>query len=162
MPRALTVKPALVPLARRAGFSVLEVIAVLVLLGVLAAIAGTIALRPSTAIVTEADLVAAHLRYTQARALADVAPWRLALVSTSSYQLGRVGDAVARIPSTNTTTRSLTGGVTFAGATEVRFDAWGRPTDSGGTPLGSDLVLTFSDGPTNRTVTVTAGTGLIR
>lgn len=149
-------------LATHAGFSLVEVIAVIAVLGILAAVVVSVAIRPATGLVGEADQLAAHLRYVQSRALADVQPWRLEFVGSTAYRLGRVGDAWIRIPATDSTQRSLTAGVTVSGASEVRFDPWGRPTDSGGSPLGSDLVLTLTEGAQSRTVVVTAATGLIR
>jgi len=140
----------------------IEIIAVLAVLGIVAAVVVTAITRPPMALASEADTLAAHLRYAHARALADVQPWRVRFLSATSYELGPVGAAAVRLPATDVTSRSFSGGVSVSGATEVRFDEWGRPVDTGNSPLGADRVLTLSDSSGNRTVTVTAGTGLIR
>lgn len=143
------------------AFTLIEAIAVLVLLGLLAAAAISSAPRSSAGVVTESDQLAAHLRYAQTRALADVEPWRLEFLNSSTYQIGPVNGSPVRIPGAPGETRNLGSGVTVSGPGEIRFDMWGRPVDGDGN-LSSTINLTLADGSQTATISVTSGTGLIR
>lgn len=139
--------------AQRRGFSLIEVIAVLVLLTVLAAVAAGTLSRSAAPVTAAADQLASHLRYVQARALADVGSWELTVTSAISYEVPRVGGSAPV---------DLVGGVELSGGVaEIRFDQWGRPVDGAGTPLAGETLLTVSDGTHVRTVRILAGTGYI-
>jgi len=151
---------------RRSGFTIIEIVAVLLLLGVLAAGAVSVLPRSDAGLITEADRLGTHLRYAQIRALADTYQWRLAFIDAQTYQLGPVvvpgaGFAPAIVPGTGATQRTLTAGVTTSPATVIRFDSWGRPLSDAGIPLGANQTITLTEGGRNATITIRAGTGLI-
>ena len=154
------------PQDRRSGFTLIEIAAVLIVLGVLAAGALSVLPRNEAALVTEADRLAFHLRYTQIRAQADTHQWRLAFIDNQTYQLGPVvipgaGFTPAVVPGTGGTQRTLTDGVTAPAQTVIRFDSWGRPLSDAGVPLGADQIITLTQGGRNAAVTIHAETGLI-
>src|SRR5690606_25506450 len=147
----------------RSGFTLIEILAVFALLGILAAVALSSQNRSSAPVAAEAAQLAAHLRYTQTRALADIVPWRLEFPNSTSYRISRVGDSPVRLPGTPQTTRVFPSGITLVAApAEVRFDSWGRPVTSANTPIASDFSLTLTDGENQFAIPISAGTGLIR
>src|SRR5690625_5014447 len=140
------------------GFALIETLAVLVLLGVLTATVLISHSRSPAGVVTEAAQVAAHLRYTQMRALADIESWSLTITGGNSYQIAREGEAPIRIPGSTGNLRSLSDNIRITPASiEIRFDQWGRPISH-----ESGLTLTFTDGSNRASVTIAAETGFIR
>lgn len=145
------------------GFTLVEILAVLVVLAVLSAAVLVSQSRSSAEVVAEAEQLAAHLRYTQMRALADVTPWSLKVTGGNSYQIGRVGGPWVRVPGSSGNLRTFPGNVSLANPSpELRFDSWGRPVSTSNVPLATNLPLTLSDGTNQVSVTISAGTGLIR
>lgn len=154
------------PHRRRSGFTLIEIAAVLILLGVLAAGALSVLPRSDAALATEADRLAFHLRYTQIRAQADTYQWRLAFIDSQTYQVGPVvipgaGFTPAIVPGTGGTQRTLRDGVTVPAQPVIHFDSWGRPLSDAGVPLGADQTITLTQGDRNVAVTIHAETGLI-
>jgi MSHA pilin protein MshC len=151
---------------RRSGFTIIEIVAVLILLGVLAVGAVSVLPQSNAALATEADQLASHLRYAQIRAQADTYQWRLVFTNAQTYQLGPVvvpgaGFTPAIIPGAGATQRTLTPGVTTTAGTVIRFDSWGRPMNDAGALLGADQTITLTQGGQTATVTIRSGTGLI-
>ena len=66
-----------------AGFSLLEVVAVLLLIGILAVAAAVKYGKSGTRALTEADGLRSVLRYAQSRAMADVYTWGVSFTATS-------------------------------------------------------------------------------
>lgn len=154
------------PVPRRRGFTLIEVMAVLILLGLLAL--GVMSILPSSnaALTTEADRLRSQLRYVQLRAQADVYQWRVVFTDATTYQIGPVvipgsGYSPRVVPGTGETHGTLTGGVTTTAGTVVRFDSWGRPMNDSGNALLTHQVITLRDGERSESITIMAGTGLI-
>ncbi len=152
---------------RQRGFTLIEIAAVLILLGVLAAGALSVLPRNDAALATEVDRLSSHLRYTQIRAQADTHQWRLAFIDTQTYQLGPVvipgaGFTPTVVPGTGALQRTLTDGVTVPAQTVIRFDSWGRPLTDAGIPLAANQTITLSQGGGNVAIIINADTGLIR
>ena len=150
----------------RSGFTLIEVVAVVLLLGILATGVLSVLPRSDAALATEADRLRSHLRYAQIRAQADTHQWRLAFLDAQTYELGPVvipgaGFTPSIVPGTGATQRTMTDGVTTDPGTVIRFDSWGRPLNDAGTPLGADRTITLTEGGRNATVTIHAETGLI-
>jgi len=148
------------------GFTLIEVVATLALLGIIAV--GVVSRLPSSNLnlVTEADRMGSHLRYAQIRAQADTYQWRLVFADTTTYQIGPVvlpgeGFTPGIVPGTGALQGTLSGGVTAAAGTVIHFDSWGRPSSDAGVPLESDQTITLTDGTRSQGITLLAGTGLI-
>ena len=148
------------------GFTLVEIIAVLVLLGILAFGILSFASDTRTGLSAETNRVKSHLRYAQIRAQADIYEWRLVFTDTQTYQIGPVvspggGFTPQIIPGTNETQRTLENGVTVSANTTIRFDSWGRPLTDGGMPIGASQTMVLSDGVRAQDILITAQTGLI-
>lgn len=151
---------------RRGGFTLIEIIAVLLLLGILAVIAGNALPNSNASVVTQANRLSAHLRYAQIRAQADTYQWRLVFTDASTYQIGQVvvpgaGFTPSVVPGTATTQGILTDGVTAPAGTAIRFDSWGRPLSDAGALLATDQTITLTQGALSESITIRAVTGFI-
>jgi len=137
---------------RPGGFTMIEVVAVLIMLGIIAAVAVARFADNNAETVAEAEIFKSHLRYAQLRAMGDIYPWTIT-VGGASYALSTTNPSIIApvLPGESGTTHSYDGGVTSTGGT-FTFDWRGQPTTGGG---GS---ITFAGTP-GVTVTILAGTG---
>lgn len=114
----------------RRGFSLVQVIAVLLVLSVIAVVVAMRQDITSIDVYREAEIVRAHLRYVQAVAMGhNTATWGVSFAS-GSYTLLKDGSAAAlQFPNETGSTRVLSSGLSFtSGAgTVVTFDEWGTP-----------------------------------
>lgn len=138
------------------GFTLIEVIAVLIVLGIVTAVAVS-RMSIQGDLVSQADIVKTHLRFAQIKALyddtADAAPWGIAFTG-GSYTLYKNNLAAAiPLPSEDSNVHTFPSGVTITGIT-VNFDRWGSP----GT---ANIPITLSQGGATTTIMVTANTGYI-
>jgi len=131
----------------RSGFTLLEVVAVLVLLGVLAAVTVVRVGNTGTRVPGTAAVLVQNLAFARSRAMSTTNTWVLSY--GASISLTRDGVAVA-LP--DPSTAMVPAGVTISGGS-VTFDAFGAPD--------AQKVITIADGSATRTVTVWAETGLI-
>ncbi|MCC5833532.1 MAG: prepilin-type N-terminal cleavage/methylation domain-containing protein [Opitutales bacterium] len=139
------------------GFTLIEAVAVLALLGILSAIGFASFNRSNNDLSTEADIFASHLRYTQARALADIRPWRLVIFNNGrEYRIENPENTAIRIPGSKENARTFKGGIQASELT-VEFDQWGRP--SGAT---QSVVVTLQQGSKSQNLVITQETGWIR
>ncbi len=154
------------PAQYRGGFTLVEAVATLVLLGILGG--GVVSVLPGSnvTLTAEADRLSSHLRYAQIRAQADSYQWRVVFTNTTSYQIGPVipgaGFTPGIIPGAGAMEGNLAEGVTTPAGTVIRFDSWGRPWSDAGTLLGADQTIILTDGARNQSITILAGTGLIQ
>jgi MSHA pilin protein MshC len=134
------------------GFTLIEIIAVLVIIGIMSAVAVTIlSSLDKYKLISEVEILKSHLRYAQSRAMSDTVSWGIDF-SSNSYTLKK-GVGTSSLPNEDSHTHNLQkNGVTASGASNVTFDIWGS---SGGT------TVILSAGGDSRTITVTAGTGFI-
>lgn len=139
--------------------TLVEVVAILAVLAILGAVA-TRALRPTGVTLTaQRGLLASHLRYVQAMAMAAGAAhdWGVQ-IQTDRYGL-RLDGALpsgVNLPGAGSAVRLFPAGVSASsGSTLVVFDAWGSPG-------ASDVTITLTDGSSSQTVVVTAVTGFVR
>lgn len=134
------------------GFTLIETVVVLVLLGVFSAVAAVLYDNGNADAVAEAEIFKSHLRYAQLRAMGDIYPWTVT-VGSGSYTLSTTNPSIATpvLPGESGATHSYDGGVTATTGT-FTFNWRGQPTTGGGTGI------TF-DGNPDVTVTVLAGTG---
>ncbi len=137
----------------------IEIIAVLVIIGVLAAIAISRAISTSEySLVSEAEILKNNLRFAQIKAMGDVSPdtWGIS-VSSASYRLVCTGancpQMVTNLPGDSSSTHSFSGGISASSAA-INFDTWGSPA-------GKTLTVILTDGSQKAAISVTANTGYI-
>ena len=143
----------------RPGFTLLETISVLVILGVLAAVA-VAAMTSNDTVKSAAEIqtLKGHLRFAQYKSMSDTVPWGLD-IQAGSYTLLRDGaDASIYLPGEDSNTHTFPESLTLSGDLGIySFDLRGIPY-RGGTKLASDASLSLPDAPA---VTITRETGFI-
>ena len=149
------------------GFTWVELIVVMVIMGIISAVVGTNMMRSDTELIAQTEVVKTHLRYAQARSMNSDSVWYIQF-SGNSYALYKHPDVATpiRLPGGDSSTITLPGGLSINhGAWEfVSFDGWGKPcTDNAGSALqAADRILTVSDGSGSREITITKNTGFIQ
>jgi prepilin-type N-terminal cleavage/methylation domain-containing protein len=139
------------------GFTLVETVAVLVLLGIISLMAVSRYPNRHTDLIGETAILKSHLRYVQLMALAnDEATYGMDF-SADEYVLFKDGaPATTSLPNEASSTHSFPAGVTLtAGTGTMGFDQWGSPG-------GSDYVVTLSQSGETRSITVVRDTGCIR
>lgn len=137
------------------GFTVIEVVVVLVVIGILAVVAlpRLFSLTPNE-IDSEVEILKANLHYAQSRAMCDNVPWGIAF-NGNSYTLQKNSiTATSNLPNENSASHILEGNISAGGAT-IKYDRWGSPGSVSRT-------ITLSGGDTSKTITVVNTTGFIQ
>lgn len=136
----------------KGGFTLLEVVAVLVLLGILAAVAVARFADSNADAVAEAEIFKSHLRYAQIRAMGDINSWTLT-VDSDGYTLSTANASIGTptLPGESSARHELSEGVSATAGT-FTFNWRGQPT------TGGDTSVTFT-GDSGITVTVFSETG---
>ena len=140
----------------KAGFSLIEAVAVLVVLAVLALFIAVGSRGSQAALAADAEILRSHLRFTQALAMANnTCTWGIS-ITEQGYTLQQDGDpSPINLPGENTPSRSLSPNVRIVQGTGIHeFCPWGCP--------GTAMNITLSDGQRNEHVTVTSFTGLVQ
>ncbi|MCG6533750.1 MAG: hypothetical protein L7F78_03475, partial [Syntrophales bacterium LBB04] len=122
-----------------------EIIAVMVIIGIMAAMAAGRFISTGQDLTSETGIVRSHLRFAQLKALNDdTATWGIAF-SNDHYTLKNgSADATISLPSENSSTHSFSAGVTSSNTT-VNFDSWGSPgTNNITITLSQNLVCSCS------------------
>ncbi len=135
---------------RRHGFTLLEIITVMIILAVLSAVVASRLTDQTLDIAAELEAVKSHLRYAQSRAMADSTDWYVQFASDSYTVYNGDGNAIVP-PGAQSQAVPLAYHTATAG-TVVLFDSLGRPfTDAAGTTAQSGV----------RTVLSSAGAGAL-
>ena len=135
------------------GFTLIEIIAVLIVVGILTSVAAAIfSSMNDEKLATEVEILKSHLRYAQSRAMMDTASWGIAF-SENSYTLQRNGiTSTSNLPNDDSSTHNLQEGVVASGSS-VAFDNFGSP-------VGEGIIITLSAGSdSEQTITITKNTG---
>lgn len=146
------------------GFTLIEVIAVLIIIGILGAVA--VSRSTSTTVyspASEAEILKGHLRYTQYRALSDSVSWGMSF-SAGGYSLLKNKVATgSTLPNENSSSHTLAAGVTITtgAGSAIHFNEWGNPTDAADALLVADKLIVLSDGTATQTLRVTQNTGFM-
>jgi len=147
------------------GFTMLEVIAVLIILGIITAFVVSRGTNIKAELSSETEIIKAHLRYAHCLALAnDIYSWKITLSSGSPdyYTLSKINKSDGtetspiNLPNEDSPTHTVPSGISItSGLVPVIFDEWGSP----GT---TTLNIILSDGAGNsETITITKNTGFI-
>jgi prepilin-type N-terminal cleavage/methylation domain-containing protein len=169
--------------SNRSGFTLIEVIAVLVIIGIITALAVTSFSSNPNNLIAAKDTLTSHLRLAQARAMSTSADnvtkfsvWGVRFISTTQYHLFYCADTSACDPTIAANQTAFLGagstiidlapkGVQVTnGALILAFDRFGTPfTDAAlTTSLATQLTLTLQDNKGNtRTINITPQTGMI-
>ncbi len=151
------------------GFTLIEVIMVIVILGILAVM--PLINMPSGSLTADgqAQQLASDLRYTQSLAMTKAQRYRLVITSgTRSYQILNTAGTAVRFASGNTTV-TLSSGISFGTLTNlpnnlIAFDGEGVPystTGSPGTPLSANAAIPLQSSGSTKTVIVVPLTGQV-
>ncbi len=147
------------------GFTVIELLTVIALLGILAGIAIVSMGNPQGfQSMAEAEALKANLRFTQSKAMSDLPGnvWSLNITS-NGYQILRNGVAPTppvNLPGVNSGTYTLPTGISITSGTGLlRFNFRGQPVDALLAPLAANHSLTVCGAP--GAITVTRETGFI-
>lgn len=138
----------------KAGFTMIEAISGMVVMGIIAAVALGHNFDTQADVYAEASVVRSHLRYARHLALSDnISTWGISF-DGNSYTLQEDGSASSlALPGSGSSTYSVASGVTVPSGLTVTFDDLGSP--------GSSSVSIDIDGG-EVTITVTANTGFIQ
>ena len=140
------------------GFTIIEIISVLIIIGILSAVA--VSRMPSTDVydvVMESEILKTHLRYSQIRAMTDNQSWGIRISNGNAYTLQKSGSvAPVNLPNENSATHVFANKISaIPGTVTITFDDLGSPGDS-------DIVITLRhQGANPRTLTITRKTGFI-
>lgn len=147
------------------GFTMLEVIAVLIILGIITAFVVSRGVNNRAELSSENEIIKAHLRYAHCLALAnDIFSWRITFSSGSPdyYTLSKIDKSngtettPVNLPNEDSPTHNLPSGISItSGLGAVTFDEWGSP----GT-ITLSIILSDQAGNSD-TITVTKNTGFI-
>ncbi|MDP2644188.1 MAG: type II secretion system protein [Dehalococcoidia bacterium] len=152
------------PLLRnQRGFTLLEIIAVLLVMGIISAVAVARYSSTNSELTSQTDLVRTRLRYAQLQAFNSNVVWGINF-SATSYSLFKNGNTsdTARLPGEGSTVVTLPAGISISTGI-VSFDSWGTPyTDGPAASIQSgarSLTVTAAGG--SKTITITPNTGFI-
>lgn len=152
------------------GFTMIEIIAVLVIIGIIAAVA--IARMTGTKeydLASQAEVVKAHLRQAQNRAMNanDICGKACGIKFTGAeYFLFKNGSATEanklQLLGEGAKDVKLPDGMTITAGT-VTFDVWGKPytNEDATSALSSELTISLTKGTDSRTIKITPNTGFV-
>jgi MSHA pilin protein MshC len=147
------------------GFTMLEMVMVLVIM----AIVGTfIAYRPATEsneLLAQTEILKSHLRHAQIKAMNETTVlWGIRIPDAGTYVLYKNNvQATSQLPGETAQTHTLPTTVTITGGagTTYNFNEWGTPVNAGGTAIASSQTITLTQGTATSTITITRNTGYI-
>lgn len=145
-----------------AGFTFIEALVVLVLLGILSAYIAPKAVNPdSLTLRAQASNLAAHIQYAQWMATTTGRVVCLSVTASDTYkvQLDSCSSGISTNPPVLIT---LQNNAVISGApTSISFNSQGVPVNSLGTPLTGDSNIVMNAGGVSNTVNIAATTGLV-
>lgn len=144
-------------LEKNSGFTIIEVIVVLILLGVLTAVVASQTMDNTSELIAQTEVIKSHLRYAQNRAIRSTVKWGIVFAG-STYSLCDQDGNQGFFPGESEVDVALSG-MTASGT--VFFDDCGVPYESASSsPAISDITITITDGVGN--VVITKNTGFVR
>ena len=142
------------------GFTLMELVIVLAIIGSMAAIALPRWAPADTTVGAQADRLARDLRHAQSMAMHQGRSLTLDIQSSTAYRVADSSSTTVTDPATQQAFLvAMDNNVTVSG-TDTGFDSLGRPV-FGGSLLSSARVFTVSGSSTTATVTVSPVTGFV-
>ena len=125
------------------GFTLVEIITVLILLGVVSAVLISGNLTGDTDLSASADKLKVHLRYAQMRAMNSDVAWGIKFDGGTYSLISDIGGTpgVETLPGESDKTLELPSAVIGT----VGFDTWGRPSGPASIGLGSVTIIITPD-----------------
>ena len=162
---------------KSSGFTLIEVIAVLVVVSVISAVVISRLMSSSPKLIAQADVIKSHLRYAQARAMSSNVIWGISC-DGSSYWLFKDGNTATKVvlpgeEPDNTIVLSTQLDAEYKGtismeAFTISFNDRGVPYTDAAASSGNELTagdpeeaITLSSGGDSQTITITPNTGFI-
>jgi MSHA pilin protein MshC len=156
-------------MGRPAGFSIFELVVVMLLMSVLAAAVASRSITTADLDLNSAtDQLRNRLRLAQADAMKrSPAVWGISYANGDYWLFSSTPSTRVNFPGVDSDHVRLTNGIGVSGLADIYFDRIGKPytayTDpSNNTQLASTLTITVSAGGDTRTITITPETGLIQ
>ncbi|MDH3392512.1 MAG: type II secretion system GspH family protein [Desulfobulbaceae bacterium] len=134
------------------GFTVIEVIVVLMLLGIMSAVVVGRLLDTSADLAAESEIVKTHLRFVQSRAMNSAVSWGIRFDGGSYTMLTDGLTSSGFLPNESSATRSLAVGTVAASTNPIIFDQWGSPGNV-------DITVTVSDSSGSKSFVIIRNTG---
>jgi MSHA pilin protein MshC len=158
---------------RSPGFTLIELIVVMLVLGILTAVFVPRSNNPAIILSTQAEQLAADIRYVQSLAMTQGQRYRINFfpaTSPPSYKFTDLSGSVAVAhPSGTSGSVFLAGSIAMSLAnlpnSYVAFDGLGTPYTDAATPgsrLASDATISLASGGTTRVVWIYRDTGSVR
>ena len=142
------------PLRSSNGFTLVEVICVLLLIGIVTTVVLSRTMDHSVELISEMEVAKGHLRYAQSRAMNSNQSWGINF-SGSSYTLEEDGAAsVTALPGLNGAIRTLAEGSISSTVNPIVFNQWGNPGSTA-------ITVTISDGTDSQSFAIAPVTGFI-
>ena len=145
-----------------AGFSLIELVSVMVILATIAALAAPRFVHHDATVPAQADQLGRIIRHAQSLAMSQGRPLTVDVQSATSYVItdgATPTPSTIRDPSGQLQAFSLQNGVTLSGV-DLEFDSLGRPI-SGSNLVTNTLNWTLNGGSNTATVSVQAVTGFV-
>jgi prepilin-type N-terminal cleavage/methylation domain-containing protein len=150
------------------GFTLIELVIVLVILGILSTGAYVQWNAAKTNLGAEADKLAQAIRYTQSLSMTKNQRYRLVETSSTTYQITNSSGTPIIQPSGNTTV-TLYSGISFGTFSNlpnnlIVFDSKGIPYTDTGTPgaaLSATATMTLTASGTTKSITIAPQTGRV-
>lgn len=147
------------------GFSLIELIIVLILMTIVGSVAYMAWPNDTFNVSAQAESLASDIRYTQALSVTKNARYRVDFTNPAQYQILDSTGTATTIPSVNATTVAFATGITHSSAINyLVFDGHGAPYSSttsngGGTVLSGDLIIVVSGTLGTKQILVVSETG---
>ena len=135
------------------GFTFIEILSVLVILGIIAAVAASRVMTMDKDVTAEIDRLRGNLRFAQYLAMSNNTVGYDVSITAGSYTLRMdTTPATVNFPDSGSPTHTFQGGIAVtSGDVDVPFDEWGSPG-------ANNIVITLTGGDT---ITITRNTGFI-